>query len=132
MVAVVMPVLVYAPSKVKVVLAGTVRVVVDKVLLPDTVKPPLVMLFPPTKVAVPLLTCILLFDPEVLMVDAAVNTVPLGTLKSPALLMFKVSTVQVVEEGMAVPGLVFELLSMVRTLLPAVSLSLIYTVPAPP
>ena len=55
----------------------------------------------------------------------------LGTLKSPALLMFRVSTVQVVEEGMAVPALVLELLFMVRVLEapPAVA---IYTVPAPP
>src|SRR3989344_6610483 len=85
-------------------------------------------------VNVPPVSCSLLLEPEpdtVVFVMSSVE-VEFDILKSPALLMFKVSTVQVVEEGMAVPAFVLELLFMVRTLLPALSLSFMYTVPAPP
>jgi len=76
-------------------------------------------------VNVPPVSCSLLFEPEPDTVAPDMSKVPAATLKSPALLIFRVSTVQVVEEGMAVPAFVLELLSMVRTLLPALSLSLL-------
>ena len=78
-------------------------------------------------VRIPPVSWSLLLEPEpdtVVFVMSSVE-VEFDILKSGALLMFKVSTVQVVEEGMAVPAFVLELLFMVRTLLPAVSLSLL-------
>ena len=74
-------------------------------------------------VRIPPVSWSLLLEPELDTVAPEISNVPALTLKSPALLMFRVSTVQVVEAGMAVPALVLELLSMVNTMLPALSLS---------
>ena len=74
-------------------------------------------------VRIPPVSWSLLLEPELDTVAPEISNVPALTLKSPALLMFRVSTVQVVEEGMAVPAFVLELLSMVNTMLPALSLS---------
>ena len=116
------------------VLAAMIRAVPAPEIVPDVIVTSTLdgVVHEAGTVNVPPVSWSLLLEPELDTVAPEISNVPALTLKSPALLMFRVSTVQVVEEGMAVPALVCELLFIVRTLFPAVSVSSLYMVPAPP